>query len=119
MPGFDGTQHSAAGHFIAFVPDPRYQQPLLVGLGFVLCARTNLASTPVHTWEAHVTAVMWRQRSRMVREKSRYKGRYIGIVGIKVVLAVCRAAADQGKCGCRLAFSSLLPPSLQLLCRKI
>lgn len=68
VPYFEGTHYSAVGHISAFIPDPRCQQPFLVCLGFVPCARTNLASWPVHTWEDHVTVVMWRQRSRMVKE---------------------------------------------------
>lgn len=40
-------------------------------------------------------------------------------MGAKQVLAVCRAAADHGTGGCRLAFSSLLCPSLQPLCTKV
>lgn len=111
MPCFEGTKHSAVGHFSAFIPDSTCQQPFLVCLRFVSCARTNLGSWSVHTWEAHVTAMMWRQRSRMVREKSRRVQREFWLFG--------GPAADHGKGGCRLAFSSLLCPSLQLLCSKV
>lgn len=37
----------------------------------------------------------------------------------KGILAICRAAVDHGKGGCRLTFSSLQHPSLQLLCSKV